>query len=1472
MTITVNGDTFTSSVGTPWNIPAGVAVFVQPGSGGQVLDYTATLNSYKAMYGTDPTGASSPNPNATAGSADYEMSRTYYSNNPSQRFQDLNTQYQQQQGNTLTYGQYSSSGISRQSTSTPTPVYDMSTAAGIAAYTARQGGSVTDSMAAIARSEGYTGQLNTTSGISTIATPSHTYAADIARTGSTRILASDLSGPSATFYTPVGSYAQVEIPDAKAVISESGEISIYAPYYIGGQKSRYLSLVSGGGRNSLQSGMFSVNEPLTSTVYTQSALKDFTPATSKTIDTMSRLGAEAYGGYVTTLDNRTIESTGAKLSTYIDPNNLANLVSPEAVNLGKAELPGAAFPWTISAGSPTIQFADQYGLTGKSLNIGTQVQKAAGTLDLSEGTYSILGTETTKYTPSIQVAGLESPVAKQLGDTGLYTVPLGVFSTGSGIGVEPGSTKVSVVSTESDYSDFWTNLRNSAQDVASDLAGLVGISLQKGSEKVGSTTISKEYTATLPSPYVANAPEGYTPGRVGFEVKSVETKAGKDVWGATGEALGSFLPEISSSEERIALATAKPQTAAESLYTFGRSGIISGYSQFRENPLDFGVTVVGTTALIAATEGGSALLSSAAEGTRFAGVTNAALKIAPAALLAGYVYTGVSDITSGFKNYEPGTMGTKAGEFAVSSAIPLALGAGIYRAAGKITVPDFAKDFGKTMAGESEFVTAPGKSTVPSITGTGSEIYGGTLLSAEEAARLPKLTSTRSYDPLKALDSLRSSILDVIPEKTGNIREKIYNAANPPAIRTVDVYSLSSRSVENPFAESGSSVSFNIDKFSQAYERPSVHIPGLGDTYIPFTKATRPLGEATIEKLAADTFADAYARARFPETKGVSGEFSAQGYIIRTAETARGGYIRAREEVYGAESRIPEVGSKQYLEAWDALEKGVSAEDFAKIVSEPKSYRSGRMAFGKTSEGITPVNVWEKGQVISEASASGEALRLTKVLDISPYVYSIEKTSIASSRGNAIALEELGVTRELGVTEKGTPTFEGDIGKITHTELYSEMGEYTEPTRTLRASETINEILGSKFPAKGKPVIGEYQGIIQNALDKLTISNTMAVRGGAIEGIRSSAGNLAATRIEETNILGRIGASGRAGMENIWKSVIERKTRKAPSTGILPGPESGKSGVVAIEKALEKSELQVREYPATAPSLSEPRPTSGSLQEAAERMGAPGPAKATRVLLTEDESEYVGREALRMREEATGFRGLQQSILEKTTSSGISATLATGSSLDIQNAIGRVSAVSLTGAALEIGNLAGASLEVGNRLDQSIKEITAVIPTSITEERTEITPISDLIVNPARINEPVVTPVTDTITTPDTIQIPAITPDKITTYNPETIPPTEPDIVIPYIPTLPSWGGGGGSGGRRRGYGKFEETFYIGPSRKFMEPKEIIKFYRTMRNGRIAETNVSSENVKIVDYSRHGFGNPFNLPKLSLPKRRKARS
>ncbi len=826
MAITIQGTTFQSSVGTPWNIPSGVAMFVQAGSGGTVLDYEATRQRYMAEYGVDPLGLITPDPNSSVGSAAYNLSREYYFNNPSQRFQDLITQYAQQQGNTLTQGMYNSSSISRQPTYSQTPTFDMSTAAGIAAYTARQGGSITADLASIAATEGYSGPLSIVSGREMLATPSKTYAADVARTGATTILASDLSGPSATFYAPVGSYYKVELPDSKAVYSAAGEIGIYSPYYINGQLSKYLILSSSGGRNALQSGMFTVNDPMGSDVLSRTDLANFTSASALTIATKSRSGAEAYGGYEgITLDNRTIESTGAKLSTYANPANLANLVSPEAVNLGKAELPGAAFPWTINAGSPTIQLADQYGLTGKSINIGAQAQKSAGILDLSAGTYSIIGGETTKYTPSVQVAGLESPVAKQIAGTNLYLQPLGtaenVFGTGAKVGttiLEPAST---IDLTTVPIVGMFASLAKSAGVPTVFEAGAIGQFFNP--ERKSVTTVGTPYSL----PESTSIEKSITPITGGFETTTITTKTGGTVtpyltsvseipgssafqkmfdkpitdWFSSLESgANKTLAENTAYQAQVAKISGEPQKPIINLGAFEPTQYTNALltpiatevvSQFKTAP------VTGFTGKIA--EGyalgeifgglGKAFEISKAgavplmESTGYGATAARAIStittpiVENAGTIFGIAYGGnvAYKSTSGFTNFEPSTVATKAGETIAPDTLLFA-GMGLHGGGSRIeeTYSGIKTDFesykskimeqGSTTptlrvtTTEGEYVLSGGNVEAPTF---------GDYLKYKTQQQIPYET----YDYLTASKGgLRSDIAN-IPAKVGNVAD-----------------------------------------------------------------------------------------------------------------------------------------------------------------------------------------------------------------------------------------------------------------------------------------------------------------------------------------------------------------------------------------------------------------------------------------------------------------------------------------------------------------------------------------------------------------------------------------------------------------------------------------------------------------------------------------------------------------------------
>jgi hypothetical protein len=142
----------------------------------------------------------------------------------------------------------------------------------------------------------------------------------------------------------------------------------------GGFQRIYGWEVSSGSTGALQSGMFSIERPLTADVRTQwnpdTYAKSADAGAADVIRTnpsaYSRMGAEAYGGVVTPLDSRTL-SPNAVMGRY-DPatGNLANLVDPSGVNRPRSELQ-AVEPWGISADSPVLQTMSGSGFAGTTL-------------------------------------------------------------------------------------------------------------------------------------------------------------------------------------------------------------------------------------------------------------------------------------------------------------------------------------------------------------------------------------------------------------------------------------------------------------------------------------------------------------------------------------------------------------------------------------------------------------------------------------------------------------------------------------------------------------------------------------------------------------------------------------------------------------------------------------------------------------------------------------------------------------------------------------------------------------------------------------------------------------------------------------------------------------------------------------------------------------------------------------------------
>ena len=177
-------------------------------------------------------------------------------------------------------------------------------------------------------------------------------------------------------YAPWGNLAQIELKNTKSAIDPTtGEIAIYQlKEGRSGSNEWDWQLVSGGGMAAAQSGAFTVNAPETPVVYNQygadpglAASADMAAA-EKVLSNpagYSRLGAEAYGGYVMPLDNRTVQSTGAQLSTYSNPNNLANYADPQGVNQNAK---GAKIPWNLPAGSADISYMGPEGITGPAVN------------------------------------------------------------------------------------------------------------------------------------------------------------------------------------------------------------------------------------------------------------------------------------------------------------------------------------------------------------------------------------------------------------------------------------------------------------------------------------------------------------------------------------------------------------------------------------------------------------------------------------------------------------------------------------------------------------------------------------------------------------------------------------------------------------------------------------------------------------------------------------------------------------------------------------------------------------------------------------------------------------------------------------------------------------------------------------------------------------------------------------------------
>ena len=425
-----------------------------------------------------------------------------------------------------------------------------------------------------------------------------------------------------TVYAPWGNYAAIKMENAKLGLSEKpGEVAIF-------QKSTGLHAkyfpdtyynVGGGGRNAAQSGTFTINKPETPVVYKQeSKAKPGFADTANVTEALkvlanpkgySRLGAEAYGGFVQPLDARTIQSTGARYSTYANKNNLANFVNPQGVNLKKSEAPGARIPWEVPANTPSLFYMNEKGIIGR----GTP------SLDMIKVTKSVGGEATITPAPGI----VSRNTVYRPSDFSLETLRI----------LGGGPVSQAAINT----ADFWLSGENPVAGIAKSgsqlLVGKDIFSRYNITEEIGQKQIGQKITETgTPYQEIADLGGGsykvttFTPVKETQDITIPVTttitpvKGGFDVIEEqTSQRVKNVLPTAPAGTFRAYAAVSTPQLALSDvavkginkvtgqqtkLPTVGYGEFIGGeYKGLREKPLTTGASYAIGVGLGAAFEG-----------------------------------------------------------------------------------------------------------------------------------------------------------------------------------------------------------------------------------------------------------------------------------------------------------------------------------------------------------------------------------------------------------------------------------------------------------------------------------------------------------------------------------------------------------------------------------------------------------------------------------------------------------------------------------------------------------------------------------------------------------------------------------------------------------------------------------------------------------------------------------------------------
>jgi CBS domain-containing protein len=506
-----------------------------------------------------------------------------------------------------------------------------------------------------------------------------------------------------TTFMPVGSYKSIAIEKSKIMADPlTGELGVYQKPY---GHSQYM-LVGGAGRYGLQSGMFSIEKPLTPAVYTQesggkvlSKYADIAAATKllESPEKYSRQGAEIYGGYVTPLDARTL-TPSAQMSRYESQYNLANITELGSANLSKVQAPGANIPWEISATSPAIStfggrsitlpgMGVKYVPSTQAMGVEPTVVQKGELLGLPKPFISTAAPTETKPTgaifglnipvispvlaffqpgtkevsgkpyklPETTTIGTPTVTTKQVGETTITTETTPTTITGGTI------TPITTISTKSGFDKFQEDLSGR---LYSGYGGLFGKGGEETKRALGATT-------EVISGMTTKAP---TPLNVQLAMGAGEFKGAMEKPVESGIMFG------------VGLATGGLFKGAESIFAAGKRVAV---------PLLESKGTIGTVSKIAST------------------VTTPVIEQAPKLLGALYAVDIAGRATGGFKEFGAGTVATRAAPLITLEAIPMGVGASIgYSMPGKISTAIKTAEVGY----KSALLKGIGEPTIPGAT------------------------------------------------------------------------------------------------------------------------------------------------------------------------------------------------------------------------------------------------------------------------------------------------------------------------------------------------------------------------------------------------------------------------------------------------------------------------------------------------------------------------------------------------------------------------------------------------------------------------------------------------------------------------------------------------------------------------------------------------------------------------------------